>query len=254
MDDITRGIRELIRSVFREKGIRHNSSHKAITSVCYADWPIESIEYQGPINVTYNIERNVVRACCYGGKQKVTARSGNLRFYCQVNQYDLRWIFSDGLWLSVAKLSPWSYLNSRWALSKTTCDVIDETIIEAADPQFCERLGAFLDKHVLDRHKEPCYHKKLFTSTKSYITDIGVSVVKPSLCRRIIRYLFGAPDIMFCYEQMVARYCQLSPEQLEFLRAVSEMLASSSLSRRAILADTEAILKTHGLSKLTKNI
>ena len=68
LGQIHKGVRELIRVTMRERGIKHRSTKDEICSICYAQQPTMTVEYEGPVFVTY--DEPIVHVLVYGYSQR----------------------------------------------------------------------------------------------------------------------------------------------------------------------------------------
>jgi hypothetical protein len=67
-EEVERGVREMVRSVLQEKGIKHRSTERTIHTICYAQQPLASIQYPGPLRFQYMVNHGnpIVNAMAYG--------------------------------------------------------------------------------------------------------------------------------------------------------------------------------------------
>lgn len=224
MDDITKGLRELIRVAMRERGIRHRSTSKVITSVCYAQMPSKSVEFEGPIKITYDLEHVTLVIRIYKSAQEVPYNNNQLS-NCGYHR-DIE--FAEQVALA------------------ETCK------IDIARPDMVDALGAILDKHVPDSIKRPRPHKMLITSYNGvdpydYFVASKV-VIKPKktlyqIFREFVLTLLHADTKRqdFCWEQAVKRHFRIDDQELQELQQTVSHL--QNLSHSEVRQNTETILR-----------
>lgn len=238
LGQIHRGVRELVRVTMRERGIRHRSYKNEIRSITYAQQPTRSVEYEGPIFITY--EEPIVRIVCYGGTTEDLAHDDPV----------LRRRVKDCSWLNATDLE-------QYRLEE---HVVSRTGIDIHDPKFCDILGKFLDKHVHDQNKRPAKWKRLYRDTdEEYYfvpTTIQLNLEKKSkfltVKQAIIRWMmlkFFKIDPA-SYEQMsdwywretIKRHFRCDQEDLEQINQTVTALRNSDLSNEEVEHNTAQIM------------
>ncbi len=219
MEEIERGVRELIRAVLRESGIRHRSLSRAISTICYAQQPLASIQYDGPIRFTY--DTGVVTATVHSSFVKVSD------FIPNINQ----------------------------SLLASDVHVMEVQKFEIDRPDFDVRVKKLIDRHISRSNRSPSPHKHVYLSTKLFVPDIVVvpqkllSKPKPKSWLSRLKNLFFADDVEelpimsfdFHLQQAIIRHCSiLSVELLEIEKTALALLYSGK-SRNAIIAETKII-------------
>jgi len=148
MTSVRTGVRELVRVVMRERGIRHSSNDKFVNTVCYAEQSLRCVEYQGPIFIRYDEEKQAIEAIAYAGYNPVVI----------------------SLWHPTVIFNP--KVNAL-AHEKTTQDFNYEHMFLGFNrPDFCDILGTFLDKYIADRNKRPSKWKNLYRDTDQEVVFI----------------------------------------------------------------------------------
>lgn len=217
MDDITKSLRDLIRITMRERGIKHKSTTYEITSICYAQRPLTSIEFLGPIKIICDLERAVLIVEVYSSEENAIKDAQyfpNSTIGC--NEYEV-----------VA-------LTAKYT-------------IEIARPDMTDVLGAILDKHVPDSIKQPMPHKKLISKPYKFYVSSTTSVKsrRPFFqkCKDVVLSIFNV-DINnqdFYWEQAIKRHFRADSKELNEIRQTVSHLRNLSHSR--IQNDTEEILR-----------
>lgn len=225
MDPMTKGIRELIRTTMRERGIRHSSDHTGIYTVCYAQHPDISVEYKGPILVKYCTNKCCLEVDCFG----LTPQDYMSRVF--YNCVDRSNEYHAIVW-------PCKHL-----------------VIDIADPNMSQKLGQFLDDHITEDMKRPPKHKELikgyefatpFSKLTKYefqyfVPDYEYEPKRKSFFRRLVSKFFGSRTNDFYWEQALKRRFELSDEELGDIKKTVEYLQSKNKSQ--VRKRTRAILE-----------
>lgn len=202
MDDITKGLRELIRSIMREKGIKHYTYKKEITSICYAQRPTTSIEFEGPVRITHCLDKAIVKLTAYGYTEKQ-----NHNYYVLSNSQTYHEEFND------------------------TIVEIDQITVEISRPDMAEVISSFLDAHIPTSIKQPKSYKRLVCGTpgkpkyKYFVrsTDYATLSMTLSIISKLKNSFLKLLSIDletqdFYWEQAIKRHYDASNEELREIK------------------------------------
>ncbi len=162
-DDVARGVREMVRSVLREKGVKHKTKFETIFTVCYAQYPFDCVEYIGPLQ--FDLDKTIIHGCVWGQ----AAFSYN-------DDKIQSWI--------AEKIFNFMRMNHQDILIRERFDIMS--------PECDKQLGEFIDKHVKNIHKRPASFKRLIKrmgSHERYMPDIPFEEWRLSWWGRIKRLL-----------------------------------------------------------------
>jgi hypothetical protein len=217
----------------RERGIKHRSYKDEIRSLTYAQQPTMTVEYEGPIFITY--EEPIVKIVCYGGTEDLPYEDPVLRKKVK----HLSWISASEL--------------ARFRLDE---HVTGRTGIDIHDPKFCDILGAFLDEHIPDENKRPARWKRIykdtdeeyyFVPTKVHKREGKFLTVKQAIARWVMLTFFriDPADYDWYWRETVKRHFRCTEEDLEQVNRTVHALRNSNLSREEIEHNTVQIMNGH---------
>lgn len=228
LGQIHKGVRELIRVTMRERGIKHRSTPKEICSVCYAQQPTMTVEYNGPIFFTY--EEPIVHIHCYGHIEDIHYFESSFphAVRSQSNFSDFR-----------------SYRNEKYLVGKTGIDI--------HDPKFCDILGEFLDKHVPDENKRPAKWKRIFqdtdneyyfVATKEHRKENRFITIRQAIARWVMLKFFGIDpvDYDWYWREAIKRHFRCNSDDIQQITQTVHALEASKLSREEIEHNTTLIM------------
>lgn len=220
-EEVERGVRELIRSVLRDKGLKHRSLPHQITPICYAQQPLCSIEYYGPISFSYR--HSLITAYVYVPDKSKPPKDA-VKLFSKLHRmlsYDVDFDESP----SIASVK-----------------------FDISDPDCDKRIGELLDKHVQDKHKRPAPHKILLRDKHAhYVPDVTIEKTQEELTRwqrfkRWWDYSRGkvSTDDTFYLSQALMRHFKLK-DVSEVIETI-EALRASGRSEQCIERQTKEIL------------
>lgn len=237
MEQITKGVRELIRVTMRERGIKHRSDRCHVHTVCYAEQALRNVEYEGPIYLTYE-EQGIVHAKAFHSTKAV-----------QLSRYEVNSAQSGENITNVRLANMIANYQKR---PKDVRFTVEEIRIDVHRPDFCEVLGVFLDKHIKDGNKRPTKWKKRYRDTdQEYVFVPDEQPQKESyrfslgkmLTTWILRRWFKIDpyDYNYHWRHAMQRHFRCDDEELEQVEHTVKAMQRGKLSE--IASDTELILK-----------
>lgn len=248
MDIIKRGTRDLVRSVLREKQIKSCSSETRIRTICYADQPVISVKYKGPLEFLYKDGRIIIN------RHFDKDNSG----YRKIDN-DLFHLIDD----SHKSITAINYVGAKQA-----CHHECVGTLEVSDPNFSELVGEIVDKYIVDRHKKASQHKRIVTAsdedwfipdielTDNKIEAVAIHIPQPSksLISIVWNYVFGrfklppppSPPVdndhdVFYLKQAILRHCNISSNELLAIESTAATLKFSKLQHERIEMATKLI-------------
>jgi hypothetical protein len=233
LGQIHRGVRELIRVTMRERGIKHRSHKNEIRSITYAQQPTMTIEYEGPIFITY--EEPVVKVVCYGGDKDLAYEDPHVRRKIK----HLSWVH-----------------HSELPKYRRKEHIVDSIGIDIHDPKFCDILGKFLDKHISKQNKNQDNWKRLYRDTDEEFYFIPTTVqlkqdkyltVRQAIIRWVMLKFFNIDpsDYDWYWRETVKRHFRCTAEDLEQVNQTVTALRNSKLSHEEIEHNTVQIMNGH---------
>lgn len=241
LGQIHRGVRELVRVTMRERGIKHRSYRNEIRSVTYAQQPTMTVEYEGPIFITYT--EPIVKVVCYGGTTDDLAHDDPV----------LRKRVKDCPWVSTTDLA-------RYRLKE---HVVGHTGIDIHDPKFCDILGKFLDKHIAAQNKRPNKWKRLYRDTDEEYYFVPTTIqldltkksrfltIKQAIARWIMLKFFKTDPADYeqtydwYWRETIKRHFRCNEEDLQQVNQTVQALRNSELSHEEIEHNTAQIINGH---------
>ncbi len=227
MDEVVRGARELVRTVLRENGIKHTSNDFSVSTICYAQQPLISISYVGP--VIFNFDDNIINITVYGLLCK-NGKNGDIWSLVTTNDSidDAR--------------QTWSSDQFIWT------GIIEHAKLDISDPHIDVKITQLLNKRIKPINKRPAGYKLHATDNRNhYIPDIDIdakmsiaSKIK-SWFSRLFKQRLLTPDEQFYYIQAMRRHSKLSEEETIEVLKTARALVVSGLSRYQIKRQTAII-------------
>lgn len=222
MDKFEKGLRELVRKVIRNNGIRHRSINERITTICYAQHPDSCIEYQGPIIIGYDFNESSLIIEVFGISENNRKRDYYDGWYPNCDRHHDPYRNEDILILETAR-------------------------IDIARPDMSDMLSKILNKYITNDMKRPKKHKKLITKCPTYGVKDGVykyfvengKTKKRSKLSQFFDKFKKSDD--FAWEQALKRHFKLSEEELEDIKETVKHIQSNP--RNKMITETDFILK-----------
>ncbi len=213
-DEVTRGVRGLIRSVLQERCIKHHSTPRFITTICYAQTPLESIEYYGPIRFLYGDDLIVY---VYGMPMEPDL------YYTEIEERVKFDLAAPDLDVQLTSLL------DRYIDDKHKRPDHYKTLVRSTSYQYCFIPDRFDSSQL--QHRFPLF---------------------PSVweqwwlkARRWWRRLWGALplDDKFCWLQAIQRHFKVSAEEAAVVTETVQALRESDTDKSVITTATAEILK-----------
>jgi hypothetical protein len=151
LNNIERGVRELIRSILQDNGIKHRSTPYVITTVCYAHQPFCCIEYPGPVDFTYSAGTVFIRAWHGHIQEELLA-------------------------------DPERFKTSNEPFVEYGGDVTYEQL-EIMLPDFDKKLSLLLDRFIPNKIKRPSLDRLLYRSSKNFVPSVSFDLKPKSTTR-----------------------------------------------------------------------
>lgn len=238
MDQITRGVRELIRVVMRERGIKHRSDQYHVHTVCYAEQPRRTVEYEGPVYITF--EAPVVHCVAFSADRPLPLHRYQVR-HTQTAQQALQNLVMGGWFNGISRRKEDKELNPR----------MDELKIDVHRPDFGDVLGAFLDKHIQDHNKRPAKWKRRYKDTDQeyvFVPDevVHKEVERFTLGRMIVTWTLrkwfniDPYDLDFAWRHAVRRHFRVDDDELKQIQQTAEALRK--VNKKDVRENTKRIL------------
>lgn len=272
MDEMETAIRTLIRGILRENGIKHRSDHNGVWALTYAQHPLFSIQYLGPIYISYQHVGNNphIRAAWFAFDEKLSIAASIARYHKSLLRYNeiwrkplCKWRVIEGvitllllvpaviIALLIGRHSPRSrrvvaaaqrVVPYPLATDKFRNVVVaDELVCHLGDPNLCDKLSAFLQKYIPEEERRPGRHRRLIKLGDQYrIARYRVDVNDRRSCRvrRAMSYLSIDPN--FYLRHAIKRYYQTKADEWTKIREIASELRS--MPRKDIKADTALML------------
>jgi len=219
MEQITKGVRELIRVTMRERGIKHRSDNYHVHTVCYAEQTKRVIEYEGPIYITYDPDRAAVKVIAFKDDKPIRLERWDLRYH---------------------------------TITGRPVNAFDEIRIDIYRPDFCDVLGAFLDKHIKEHNKRPSKWKRQYKDTDQeyvFVPDEAPpkeESKKFTLGRMLVAWALrkwfniDPYDLDFPWRHAVKRHFRIEDEELEQIEQT--VIALRTTPKDEVEGNTKRIL------------
>lgn len=223
--EIERGVRELIRMILRESGIKHRSTDSQITTICYAVQPLVSVEFYGPI--TFGYDGGIVTASVYGTKDST-----------KYTEYSI---------------TPSQLMDKRPIIPPPTC--VHSEKFDVANPSFETQVKKLLNRFIPDKIKKPLADRWCVRSEYAFVPSVWIRKdeivytrwqrIKRWICKKLGAEFRPDQEIdAYYWKHAIRRYFGVSETEAQIIVDTAAVLKMANQSEKTIEEETNKISQT----------
>jgi len=211
LNEIERGVRDLIRSVMRSSGLQHFSyKHNSIQSVTFRHAGSCIHRVVGQIGIRYNKENYNI----------------SLYAYKQGRQFE-------------NPFSQWAYDITMTYFNSTNWDLVERLDIDIYDPDCSDKMKKFMDKHVQAQHRRPLKNRPIIDSTR--LDERPTVSLFGKIKTRIYMLFFKRYETYWIHA--IARHMQIPVEKVAPIVELVQEMRIANEAPAVVKSGTECLIK-----------